>query len=525
MLVVYAASFYSGSLWDDNVFIFKAEAITHTSHPFVFFDYTSSNHRAWPLGYVFFWILYRVFAENFVWYKLLNLLIHFLNFYLLRKFLVDSKVKHSLFIGLLFLFHPLQVESVSWIFQLNTLLATSFTLLCLNSVIQNKYKLSLLFFALSLLTKSYAVFLPFVFFLIFLKSNSFKKSLVRTIPFFIISLLVGLLTIRGVTSSDSENVIRKKFHTEKSQKVIKEETIVSIPSPSPIEVSEPTPSNTVYEEASRAEIIDEPEVAQEVPDQVQIENASTSTEESLQKETTMVVVKEKKVFDWLAFGLDKLQLVANSLSFYIKSFTVGGDHFLFYPFIDPLSLTNIYNLLFLFIIMTAYAFCLVDTKVNKSTPMLAATFLICSWLPISGIFYVPFMKFAHYSDHWAYLCTIPMAVLLIQALDYLVSRFKLRAKMSTTMVGLIFVMPIAYNLIKTIQYSSVFNDHELMLRRNIVHNPDNMFVRRYLAAKLYRNGEIQYAIEELTKAQNIDPRSMEVKIQLDYYKDKLKKER
>tara|TARA_R110000868_G_scaffold164359_12_gene396907 strand:- start:7234 stop:8790 length:1557 start_codon:yes stop_codon:yes gene_type:complete len=517
MLVAYAASFYSGSLWDDNVFIFKAKAITETSHPFVFFDYTSSNHRAWPLGYVFFWLLYRVFAENFIWYKLLNLLVHFLNFHLLRKFLFKFKIRNSFFISLLFLFHPLQVESVSWIFQLNTLLATTFVLLSFNLILQNKYKLSILFFIFSLLTKSYAVFAPFVFLLLFIPKYPIKRSILKSIPFFAISLIVGLLTIRGVLTSEKEGQLRDKFHTEKAQKIIKEETIVVVPSPEPIDEVEVV-------------LTDTPTVAteQEIPleeSSAITEPVPTETSPTPKAEKTIVVVRDKKVIDLAALAHSKLQLMANSFVFYLHSFFIGSDHFLFYPMINESSNQNIYNMFIFFIIATTYVFFLFDPKYNKSKTFIIATLLFCSWLPISGIFYVPFMKFAHYSDHWAYLSTIPLSILLMSFIDAFISKFKLRAKMSSHMVGLIFVIPISYNLIKTIQYSSIFNDHEVMLRRNIVHNPENMFVRRYLAAKLHRNGETQYAIDELLKAQSIEPLNMEVKVQLDYYKEKLEKER
>ncbi|MBH46739.1 MAG: hypothetical protein CME71_01060 [Halobacteriovorax sp.] len=525
MLVVYAASFYSGSLWDDNVFIFKAEAITKSPHPFVFFDYTSSNHRAWPLGYVFFWILYRVFAENFIWYKVLNLLVHFSNFYLLRRFLQNLRIKHSFFMSLLFLFHPLQVESVSWIFQLNTLLATSFVLLCLNCLLENKYRLSLLFFALSLLTKSYAVFVPFICILILQKHFTFKQSVLRSIPFFIISLIVGLLTIRGVNSSDKESQIRERFHTQNAQKTVKEESIVAIPSPTPaiVENEEAISLSDENEVAPETIEVVESTEPQELAQEVVVEQAITPPPEPTP--VTMTVIKERKVFDWVSFAHTKLQLMANSISFYLQTFLVGRDHFLFYPLIDPLALENIYNLLLFFLFITAYLFFLADKKVIQTNSFLMATLFVCAWLPISGIFYVPFMKFAHYSDHWAYLCSIPLSVLLIQAINHLITRFNLRNKMSSLMIGLIFAMPISFNLIKTIQYSSVFNDHEQMLRRNILHNPKNTFVRRYLAAKLHRNGETRYAIEELIKAQTIDPGNMEVKVQLDYYKDQLKKEK
>lgn len=133
-------------------------------------------------------------------FHLINLLFHALNgilvYILLRKLLNDDI---SPFFGaLLFLFHPLQVESVSWVSDLRGIMAASFSFLSLFFFLSwddrksniKSYILSLILFLFALLSKPSAITFPliiFAFAAITMRLN-WKKLFLQVLPFIIIAI-------------------------------------------------------------------------------------------------------------------------------------------------------------------------------------------------------------------------------------------------------------------------------------------------------------------------------------------------
>ena len=121
-------------------------------------------------------------------YHLFNLLVHLLNamlvFLLLKKFI---KLEFAAFLGaLIFLLHPLQVESVAWVTANEVLLSTLFGLTSLLLFMDYREKgknfrliLSLACYGLSLLSRPALIGLPFIFiildFIICPRGNFFFK--------------------------------------------------------------------------------------------------------------------------------------------------------------------------------------------------------------------------------------------------------------------------------------------------------------------------------------------------------------
>ncbi len=120
--------------------------------------------------------------------------------------------------ALLFGIHPLHVESVAWISGRKDLLYTCFYLLALiaytrylgNKAIKN-YILSVLFFLLSLLSKGMAVTLPLSIIAVdylYKRDIISKRVILEKIPFFLLSLLFGILAI-GVQQAQGATEIMK----------------------------------------------------------------------------------------------------------------------------------------------------------------------------------------------------------------------------------------------------------------------------------------------------------------------------
>ncbi len=158
-----------------------------------------------PVTILFYAFEYKVFNLNPHAYHLVNLLLHLVNVILV--FLIIDKISKKSILAfitaLLFAIHPMHVESVAWIAELKDVLYAFFSLsaiLLYLHYLKNKshkgiYVLALLLFALSILAKAQAVILPMVLLLFdyFMNGKINKKSIIDKIPFFLISILFGVL--------------------------------------------------------------------------------------------------------------------------------------------------------------------------------------------------------------------------------------------------------------------------------------------------------------------------------------------
>lgn len=215
LMIVLTPSLFSGLLWDDFVFIFKNDQITIDNNPFAFFIPGHPFQKSWPLGYFIFWCEYHVFGDNPLFYKILLLLIHGINIFIVDKLFIKLNIPKRLFAVCIFAIHPLLIESVSWVFQQNTLISTMLALLTLLYFEDSNRRISyrsLGFFILSLLVKPYAIALP-----IYLGLHALYKGLHRKwlIIFFILGSIASLIiTQGGITSSKNENSFQEKFKTQ-----------------------------------------------------------------------------------------------------------------------------------------------------------------------------------------------------------------------------------------------------------------------------------------------------------------------
>ena len=143
-----------------------------------------------------------------------NVLIHLLNsiilFFIIFK--IRKRSLESFFVALLFAIHPVHTESIVWIAERKDMLFTFFGFLSVYYYIDYsreekgiKYLLTFFFFALSLMSKSMLVTLPFLFLLFDFsilpreKSNTIK-IFCEKIPFILFAILVSVLIIKAQES-------------------------------------------------------------------------------------------------------------------------------------------------------------------------------------------------------------------------------------------------------------------------------------------------------------------------------------
>ncbi|MHB8834966.1 MAG: tetratricopeptide repeat protein [Candidatus Methylomirabilia bacterium] len=179
ILAVYAPVGRYGFLdFDDDVYVSKnAHVLAGFTSEGLAWAVTSVGYAAnWhPLTWLSHMADVEVFGLRAGGHHLANVLIHAANAIVLFLLFwrMTGALRASAFIAALFAVHPLNVESVAWVAERKNVLSTFFLLLTLASYVRfvrrpswNRYLLTLLSFALGLLSKPMLVTLPFVLLLL-----------------------------------------------------------------------------------------------------------------------------------------------------------------------------------------------------------------------------------------------------------------------------------------------------------------------------------------------------------------------
>lgn len=190
LFLLYWPALNGWPLWDDISFWFN--------DPVIRFDYSYLDiwsKFSWPLSVSAQKLLWNLFGEKFWRYHALNLILHWLNAWLLYLIADDLKLRWRRWILLFFLFHPANVITVAWMIQLKTILCLLFALLSFKLILEAEFKnkkrylvLAWMMFLLSSLSKSASLPLP-VIFLAICYFRGWRKDLVWLIPFFVISTI------------------------------------------------------------------------------------------------------------------------------------------------------------------------------------------------------------------------------------------------------------------------------------------------------------------------------------------------
>ncbi len=201
--------FFGHISWDDPEMVFKNDFVKEFDLKALFKNHFVGNYI--PVTMLFHSIAWFLFETNDGGHHLINILLHIVNgilVYQIGKTLVNRQIVAN-FAALIFLLHPLQIESVAWIGELKNVLSTSFYLLAVIFYLQfnedkqmKNYLISFLFFLLGCLSKSSVVMLPLCLFCfdIILKQKFSLRFLYNKIPFFVFSILFGLINIKTQTA-------------------------------------------------------------------------------------------------------------------------------------------------------------------------------------------------------------------------------------------------------------------------------------------------------------------------------------
>lgn len=222
LILLFTAGLYLNSLdnaltyWDDNRYVTENARVRDISltgivrifNPYdILSDKNVSMTEFLPVTTLFHAVAYRVSGLNPVGYHVLNLSLYMLDIVLLYAFLTKA-FRDSLaasFSTLAFAVLPFHVESVTWVSATKDVLSFAFLmgsfLLYMRYTASTRgkalfYVLSLALFSLGMLSKTFAVTLPFLLILYDLSFTERGLKIADKVPYLVLGALLSLLYVK-----------------------------------------------------------------------------------------------------------------------------------------------------------------------------------------------------------------------------------------------------------------------------------------------------------------------------------------
>lgn len=208
-LISYLPALRNGFVnWDDIAYVSDNKVIQDFSLRNTGKIFTSFFHGNYqPVTMLTYMLEFRFFKLSPFIYHFTNLTLHLFNSLLVFLFfrILSKNATVSAITAILFSIHPLGVESVAWVSERKNVLYAFFFLnaiICYCYYLQKDrqkrfYYFSLILFFLSLLSKSMAMTLPLILFIIdyFLNRKFDRNAIIDKIPFFELSFIIGVVAI------------------------------------------------------------------------------------------------------------------------------------------------------------------------------------------------------------------------------------------------------------------------------------------------------------------------------------------
>ena len=160
-----------------------------------------------PLGMqAYFYLTVRLFGLAAWKYRIIAILIHGINSILVYK--ISQKMIKSgvVFVWLMYLMSPWQFAAIGWIVNISYLTGALLAFLSILSALKQKFKLSILFFAIGILMNELVVTVPMLIFLLSCLKNrlKLKPAISRVVPMFVILGLYGIIRLRFPSASSGD---------------------------------------------------------------------------------------------------------------------------------------------------------------------------------------------------------------------------------------------------------------------------------------------------------------------------------
>jgi len=202
-LFIYAPVFHGGWLWDDDQEI-TASQVLPDPNGLVKIWTGNAGADYFPLKTTVQWLVYRGIQADPTGWHLLNISLHLACALLVWKLLARLEIRQAWLGGLLFCIHPILAESVGWVSELKNTLSLFFLIFSMLAWLafdqrkkESGYWWAIVFFSAAILCKTSVVMYPFILLLYcwWKRGRIALNDILRSAPFFLISLAMGLLTI------------------------------------------------------------------------------------------------------------------------------------------------------------------------------------------------------------------------------------------------------------------------------------------------------------------------------------------
>ncbi|MFO1489007.1 MAG: tetratricopeptide repeat protein [Verrucomicrobiota bacterium] len=212
IVVAYSPALGGHFVWDDELLVQKNPLVTGEAHLGNIWFKTDFSLTAVAL-----WCQWLLWGNQPLGYHVVNVLLHATSCLLLWRLLRRWEISGAWLAAALFAVHPVAAASVAWISEMKNTLSLVLFLTALRLYPLGgkdgkanpwQYLLSLGTFLLALLSKTSTVMLPVVLLLVTWWRNGrvSRKDILRTAPFFALSLLLGCATVwfqhRVMTATD-----------------------------------------------------------------------------------------------------------------------------------------------------------------------------------------------------------------------------------------------------------------------------------------------------------------------------------
>lgn len=214
-MLVYWPCISGGFVWDENA-VQKNPLLSSPEGLWSIWTHPRLNRyeaHYWPLTYTVFWLEYQVWGLATTGYHIVNIALHAGAAYMLGILLKQLRVEAWAFAVLLFVVHPVHVESVAWIIELKDVLSALLGFSCVVCFLRwdatpdrrSWYVASLLLFALALLSKSVVVTLPVCLAaLLWWRSRRLSRvQQVSLLPFVILAVVFALADTQFAKANES----------------------------------------------------------------------------------------------------------------------------------------------------------------------------------------------------------------------------------------------------------------------------------------------------------------------------------
>jgi tetratricopeptide (TPR) repeat protein len=202
-LLAYLPALDAPFIWDDTFYLTENPMIS-AADGLRRFWFTTEAPDYYPLTSTTWWLEWRLWGANPMPYRLVNILLHATAAILIWRVLSQLRIAGGWIASLLFALHPVNVPSVAVICERKNVLALPLMLVALLFYLKFEktdrwlwHGLSLTLFFLSTLAKSAVVMLPCALLILawWQRDRIEQRDLIRTAPFFGVSLVMGLVTV------------------------------------------------------------------------------------------------------------------------------------------------------------------------------------------------------------------------------------------------------------------------------------------------------------------------------------------